>query len=184
MNPVQRSHSARLQGSVSNLRVVLQIQVCRRRAVSHVPVFNSCYGTHYASDTRNLGRLRLSSILAFPQTALVSRIRQAHEVPVLGNAIGRWDRSIAYNRLDTLATSGSHSRDLYSWRLPSCSPCHHSEMDVRYTLDATCLALYDALVPRDLNFALPICGCIYTTPVLLRLAPLHDGFVWPRVSDS
>ena len=28
-------------------------------------------------------------------------------------------------------------------------------MDVRYTLDATYLAFYDALVPRDLNFAPP-----------------------------
>lgn len=87
---------------------------------------NDCFGTHLLLALRkDLGLSRLERTRTFFWTTLVSRIRQAHELPdlvMLGNAIGRWDRSIAYNRL---YASGSYT--------PSVD-CRHAHDPIPYHL--------------------------------------------------
>lgn len=102
------------------------------------------FGTHLLLAPEDSRLLRLERTHTFFKATLVSRILQAHDLVMLGGAIGRLDRSIAYNRLHV---SGS--------RTPSVA-CRHAHDSISYHLaivltynatDAIGLSYCDVLAP-------------------------------------
>lgn len=102
------------------------------------------FGTHLLLAPEDSRLLRLERTHTFFKATLVSRILQAHNLVMLGGAIGRWDRSIAYNRLHV---PGS--------RTPSVA-CRHAHDSISYHLatvltykatDAIGLSYCDVLAP-------------------------------------